>query len=122
MPPVPATKTPIVALAEALSLVFDAIAVAEKGLEKNPSKEEERKLNQTLVDLDLKRAKIQAKLDAQVNRTAPLAGPTAAQVAEVATLTGEVQRLTGRALTASAAVRVTTRVLALATEVASAGA
>jgi hypothetical protein len=51
--------------------VFDAIALAEKGLLANPSVVEERKLNDTLNDLELKRAAIQAKLDAQINRTAP---------------------------------------------------
>jgi hypothetical protein len=100
--------------------VFDAIALAEKGLLANPSVVEERKLNDTLNDLELKRAAIQAKLDAQINRTAPLAGPTPAQVAQVAALTSEVERRTRMAVTASGAVVLTGRVLALATEVAAA--
>jgi hypothetical protein len=119
MPPDPAPKTPIVALEEALSLVFGAIALAQKGLENNPSKEEERTLNDTLNDLNLRRATIEAKLDALIAKTAPLAGPTPAQVAQVAALTGEVEQLTNAAVTASAAVKLTARVLTLATEVAS---
>ena len=51
MPPTdPTPKSPIVALGEALHLIFKGIALAEKGLEKNPSKEEERDLNQKLID------------------------------------------------------------------------
>jgi hypothetical protein len=118
MPPDPAPETPLVGLEEALSLVFDAIALAQKGLENNPSKEEERALNAALIDLDLRRATIEAKLDALIAHTTPVVGPTPAQVAQVAALSAEVETLTSAAVTASAAVVLTTRVLALATEVA----
>jgi len=119
MPPmVPAPKTPIVALGEALSLVLDAIALAEEGLEMNPSKEEERALNETLTNLELKRAAIQAKLDALIAKTRQVAGPTQEQVAQISALTAQVGAQTNASVTASMAVALTSRVLALATEVA----
>jgi serine protease inhibitor ecotin len=119
MPPTaPARKSPLVAFGEALHLVFGAIALAEKGLEKNPSPDDERALNQTLIDLELQRAEIQAKIDALIAQTRNLPGPTAKQVAEISRLTGEVEAVTNASLTASRAVALTSRTLALATEVA----
>ena len=117
-PTVPAPKSPVVALQDAISLVLAAIALAEKGLERNPSKEEERALNETLNDLELKRAEIRATLDALIAKTRPVAGPTQEQVARISTLTGEVGAQTDASVTASAAVAVTAKVLALAAEVA----
>lgn len=114
MPP----QNTILALEDALSMVFRAMALAEKGLVHNPSKEEARDLNATLVDLDMKRAVLEAKLNALIGQTAQIAPPTAAQVAQVAALTGEVATLTAAAVTASAALALTGRVLALATEIA----
>ena len=114
----PGSKTPIVTLGEAVALVIDAIALAEKGLERNPSREEERELNQTLIDLEERRAEIQAKLDALVDGTQQLAGPTRAQVAQISSLTGQVEAETNASETASGAVTLSARVLALATEIA----
>ena len=121
MPPTdPGPKTPIGALGEALSLVFKAIALAEKGLAKNPSTEEERELNETLNELELQRAEIQAKMDALIANTREVAGPTPAQVARISALTAEVGAQTNASVTASGAVALSSRVLALATDVASA--
>ena len=114
----PVPKTPIGALGELLSLVIDAIALAEKGLEKNPSKEDERQLNETLNDLEIKRGEIQAKLNAMIAQTRQVADPTQAQVAQISQLTAQVGAQTNASVTASAAVALTSRVLALATEVA----
>ena len=52
------------ALSDMLSLVYDAIAIAQKGLLANPSKDEERKLNRTLAKLELERVDLRAMLDA----------------------------------------------------------
>jgi hypothetical protein len=108
MPPtVPAPKTPIVALEEAISLVLDAITLAEKGLEMNPSLEEERALNETLNNLDLKRAAIRAKLDALIAKTRQVSGPTQEQVARISVLAAQVGAQTNASVTASAAVGLT---------------
>jgi hypothetical protein len=113
-------EDPVIALGKALSLVRKAIATAEKGLLLNPSTVEQRELNETLVELELKKAKIRAQLDAQIAASTTIAGPTAAQVVEISSLTAEVEELTNASITASAAVALTSKVLALATEVVSA--
>jgi hypothetical protein len=119
MPPSgPTRKSPILAFTDALHLVFEAIKLAEKGLEMNPSKEDERALNETLGNLERKRAELQAKLDALISQSRQFPGPTAQQVAEVSRLTREVEAVTNASITASRAVALTSRVLALATEVA----
>lgn len=107
---------PAVVLGEVLSLVFSAIEIAEKGLLCNPSVEEGRKLNEQLNDLQQKRAILQAKIDALIAGSVRIAEPTAEQVAEISRLTGQVEALTSRALTASAAVAFSSRVLTVATE------
>ncbi len=112
---------PALGLGDALALVFGAIRVAKRGLLCNPSVEEGRVLNERLNDLQLKCATIQAQLDAVIADTVTVAGPTAAQVAEISRLTGQVEALTTAATTASAAVAFTSRVLTVATEVIAGG-
>jgi hypothetical protein len=116
----PTRKSPILAFIDAIHLVFEAIALAEKGLEMNPTKEEERALNETLVKLEVKRAELEAMRDALISQSRRLPGPTAPQVAEVSRLTGEVEALTNASITASRAVALTSRALAVATEIAAA--
>jgi hypothetical protein len=111
------SANPAIGLSDALALVFDAITVAEQGLLRNPSVEEERELNEQLNDLQLKRATIRAQIDALIAGTRTIAGPTAEQVAEISRLTGQVEALTSAATTASAAVAFTSRVLEVATNV-----
>ena len=111
---------PLVTLEKALTLVEKAIVMAEQALEMNPTKEEERDLNETLNKLQRKRAEISAELDALTVGNRQVIGPSKEQVAEISSLTGEVEKLTNQAIAASAAVKLTSRVLALATEVASA--
>lgn len=113
-------ENPLVTLGNALSLVFKAIGIAKKGLLKNPSKEDERELNQTLAKLELRRAEIRAKLDALIAREREVVGPTTAQVKEISSLTGEVEALTNVSITVSGAVALTSKILMLATEIASA--
>jgi hypothetical protein len=111
-------ENPFVALGDALFLVFRAIGTAQKGLEKNPTKEQERDLNETLVELERKRAEIRAKLNALIASTRQVVCPTVGQVNEISKLTAEVAALTNASITASAAVAVTSKVLGLATEIA----
>ncbi len=110
----------IITLNDSLLLTIDAIAVAEKGLLKNPSKEEERSLNRNLAELELKRAGIRAMLNALIAKERDIKGPTIEQVEEISRLTAEVDSLTNAALTASGAVGLSSRILSLATEVATA--
>jgi hypothetical protein len=109
---------PGIGLSDALALIFSAITIAEQGLLRNPSVEQERELNEQILALELRRATLRAQLDALINGNATIAGPTAAQVAEISRLTGQVDTLTGAALTASSAVALSSKVLAVATDVA----
>ena len=103
---------------DALGLVFDTIVTVKKGLRANPSKEEERKLNRRLAQLQVERADFEAMLDAIIDgETIDVAPPTQAQVDEIANLTGEVGGLTRANLTAAGALTVASKVLALAAEV-----
>lgn len=114
------SENPLVALGNTLALVLRAIGTAQKGLEKNPSKEEERELNETLVVLERKRAEIRAKLNALIAGGRQVVSPTAAQVKEVSRLTAEVEALTNASITASRAVALTSKILSLASEIATA--
>jgi hypothetical protein len=120
MAPDNGSQNPLVTLGNALSMVFGAIAIAQKGLLKNPSPEEERKLNRTLAKLELERATISAKLDALIAGNQDIAGPTPGQVQEISSLTAQVEVLTNANLTASGAVALTSRILTLATDIAAA--
>lgn len=119
-PPTDATANPLVTLGNALSLVHRAMTLARQGLLKNPSKEDERELNETLNDLEVQRAALTAKLNALITGSKPVAGPTSAQVSEISRLTAQVGALTAAAVTASGAVALTSKVLTLATEIAAA--
>jgi hypothetical protein len=119
--PVPgpaAPPDPAIVLGDLLSLAFDAIAVAQMGLHRNPSTGEARALNETLVELQAKRAIIRAKLTAIASASQPVDAPTKEQVAEIGALTAQVEKLTSAATSASAAVAFSSRVLAVATDVA----
>jgi hypothetical protein len=111
-------KTPIGALGQALTLVFKGIALAKKGLENNPSVGEARDLNDTIHDLEIQRFAIEAKIDALIDKLPGLTGPTPDQVAKISALTTEVAGQIIVSVMASAAVQLTTRVLAVATQVA----
>ncbi len=109
---------PEIVYENALALVYDSISVARKGLRSNPSKEEERKLNKTLLRLEAERADLEGMLDALADdEPVGVAPPTQAQVDEIATLTGEVEGLTRANLTAAGALSVASKVLALAAAV-----
>ncbi len=103
---------------DALALVFDTSVTVKKGLRANPSKEEERKLNRRLAQLEVERADFEAMLDAIIDgETIDVAPPTQEQVDEIARLVGEIGGLTRANLTAAGALGVASEVLALAAAV-----
>ena len=110
------SSDPVICLANALDLVFSAIAVAERGRRSNPSVEEDRVLNEQLNDLRLKQTTIQAQLDAIAAGRLTLRGPSAALVSQISMLSGQVEFLTRGATSASAAVAFGSKVLTAATE------
>lgn len=104
--------------ADALALVYDAIALANKGLLANPSKEQERKLNKTLLRLEAERTDLMGTLIALAKKQpVGVPPPTQAQVDEIANLTGEVEGLTRANITAAGALAVASGVLDLATAI-----
>ena len=108
------TNDPIITLERALALVFDAIAIAQKGLRANPSKEEERKLIKTIARLDIERTDLEEMIDALENEPTDVPPPSQADVTRIAELTGRVERETRRNLTATGAVEITSGILDLA--------
>ena len=109
---------PEITYANTLALVFDAISSANKGLLANPSKEEERRLNKTLLRLEVERTDLMGMLIALANNEpVGVAPPTQAHVDEIATLTGAVENLTRANLTAAGALTVASNILALAAAV-----
>ncbi len=106
------------ALRDALSLVLDGIALAEKGLLRGPSKEEERELTRLLGALAVEKSDIKRRLDDVLDGDTSVTGPTPLQVQQTATLSAQVRQLTNQALVASAAVRLATDILGLASEIA----
>lgn len=105
------------ALSDALEMIEDAIVVAKQGLLQNPTKEERRALDAEILELEAKRAKISAKMIALGRGEPSVKKPTDAQIAEIAALAGEVDRLTRASAAASQALAITGRVLDLMSEV-----
>ena len=105
---------PVIALERALALVFDAIAIAQKGRRANPTKEEERKLNKTLARLEVERADLEGMIDALQNETADVSPPTEEHVKRIAELTGRVEQQTRMSVTAAGALAIASDVLDLA--------
>ena len=111
---------PYQGLSDALALVFDGISLAGKGLLRNPSKEQKRKLNRRIARLEAERAEIAAKMDAIEDGMVDVKGPTDAQVTQVANLTAEVQSAAAANQTASAALTVSAKVLTVVAKIADA--
>lgn len=105
------------ALSEALEMTEDAIVVAKQGLLQNPTKEQRRALDAEILELEAKRAKIMSKMIALGGGQSNVKKPTEAQIAEIAALAGEVDRLTRESVAASQALAITGRVLDLMSEV-----
>ena len=111
---------PALALGDALDLVFDAIAAAERALRSNPSVEEGRVLNEQLNNLRLRQASIEAQLTAIAAGTLRLPPPSQQLVDRISRLAGEVDALRQGAARASSAVAFGSRVLTVAAEAAGA--
>ena len=116
----PKPNTTYKGLSEAFALVFDAISLVGKGLLRNPSKEQKRKLNRRIARLEVERAEIAAKMDAIEDGVTGVKGPTATQVARIAILTAKVDKAAAASQTASAALTVSAKVLAVVSKIADA--
>jgi hypothetical protein len=104
-------------LLEAIGVVNDAIALAEGALLDNPTKEEERSLNRTLLRLNAELAVLQAELDAALAESTLVQGPTEAQLAQIGALSEEVENAINASATVSARIKIATKVLAVAASV-----
>lgn len=108
------SNDPVINLELALALVFDAIAIAQKGLRANPSKEEGRKLHKTIARLEIERTDLEEMIDALDNSPDDVPPPSQEDVDRIAELTGRVEQQTRQNLTAAGAVEITSNVLDLA--------
>lgn len=102
------------ALLHAIELVDSAIALAEGALNDNPSPEEERALNQTLLRLNAERAVLEAELDAALNEDTAVQGPNAAQLAQIESLSKQVEQATSAGAAADAKIALAGKVLNVA--------
>lgn len=102
-------------LETALALIYSAIHLNNDGLRANPDKPEKRKLLKRRARLEAERANLEGMVDALADgEDIDVQPPTAEQVQAIADLTGEVEQQTQAAVTASAALVLTGKVLDLA--------
>ena len=94
---------------DSLEMVEDAIVAARQALLENPTKEERRELNEQILELEAKRAKITNKLIALGRPGAAVSPPTDAQIAEIKGLAEEVDKLTRASEGAARAISVAPR-------------
>jgi hypothetical protein len=113
------SDTLIPGLLNAILLVDEAIALAEKGLLRNPTTEEGRSLNRALLRLKTEREVLDAELDAALEARTVVQGPTASQIAEIGALTDQVERAANDNASVSAGLALVGKVLDLAGEVVS---
>ena len=106
-------------LTAAQSAIYDAITWAKKGLNRNPSVEEGRALDEHILDLAEKNAILEARILAVRNsggNDVPM--PSPAQISAIGSLSAEVEGLTNDNLTAAAALSLATKAMKLASELA----
>jgi hypothetical protein len=105
-------------LTTAQSAIHDSITWAKKGLNRHPSPEERRALDEHILDFAEKNAILEARILAvrnnQGNVTVPM--PTSAQISTIGSLSAEVEGLTNDNLTAAAAISLATKAMTLAGE------
>ena len=101
------------AMSEALEMVEDALAVARKGLNANPTKQERRELDEDILDLALKRTRLTNSLIALGRGQETIQPPTPGQIAEIKALATQVDQLTRQSVAASQAVTAAGDVLEL---------
>lgn len=106
---------PIIEYENTLTLVYDAQAFTLKGLRSNPDKQQERSLNKRLAKLKVEEADLIAMIDAiEDDPSEELPMPDEALLNEIIRLTGEVEKATGKNVTASGALKITGEILDLA--------
>jgi hypothetical protein len=108
----------IAAVSDAIALVHDALNAIEKSLVRDRTAEEERSLTRQQAALELLLTHLREDMNALIAATSSWQGPTDEQVEAIGSLMRTAGRLTTANLTASRAVEFSSRVLALATEIA----
>ena len=105
-------------LTAAQSAIHDAITWAKKGLNRNPSVEERRALDEHILDLAEKNAILEARILAVRNGGGndTVSMPTQAQISVIGDLSAEVEGMTNDNLTAAASLALATTAMKLASE------
>ena len=107
-------------LTAAQSSIQDSLTWAKKGLNRNPSPEQRRALDESILDMaeriTILDARILSVRNSGGNDTVSM--PTPEQIAATGALAAEVELLTNDNLTAAAALSVATKGLKLASELA----
>lgn len=107
---------PVLVLEDALALVYDAQALVLRGLRSNPDKDEKRKLNKTLAKLKIEQKDLEDLIDAYEDEPNTVQMPAQGVVDEIARLSGEVEKVTRKNLSASRALELASGVLDMAIE------
>ncbi len=104
------------ALSDALEMVEDAIEVARQALLENPDKEERRRLNELVLELEAKRAKIVNKMIALGRDAGTVAMPSKDKIDKMKALATQVDGLTRSAQGAGKAIDTADKVLKMASK------
>jgi chromosome segregation ATPase len=110
-------RTKFQALSDALEMVEDAIEAARLALFDNPEKDERRRLNELILELEAKRAKIINKMIELGRQQTAIKKPTKAQLDELKNLAAKVDELTRNSQGAVIAINAGGEVLALVEKV-----
>ena len=106
-------------LLDSITLVDAAISLAESALLDNPSKEDERSLNRSILRLQAERASLDAQLDAALASETAVLGPSPAQLAVIESLTAQVEKAAAATATVSAGIALSGKVIDLMAKVVS---
>jgi hypothetical protein len=104
------------ALSVMLEMTDDAAVVAKKGLLQNPDKEERRELDEIILELAAKHAKVKNMMFALANDAAIMDPPTKAQLTVITDLADKVDKMTRKNVVVSSAVKVAGEVLTTVTD------
>jgi predicted nucleic acid-binding Zn-ribbon protein len=110
-------QTKLMALSDALEMVEDAIEAARLALFENPEKDRRRRLNELILELEAKKAKITNKIIALARKQTAIKRPTKAQLDELKTLAAKVDELTRNSENAVIVIDAGGEVLALVEKV-----
>lgn len=106
-------RTKFQALSDALEMVEDAIDAARVALLDNPNKDERRRLNELILELEAKKAKIINKMIALGREQTQVKKPTKTHLDELKKLAEKVDGLTRAGQGAATAIGIGEQVLAL---------